>query len=112
MAVRAVEHALDQNALDRIAHREHRQRHQDQQQPERDAEPAQRERAERPEGVELAMGHVDDVEQAENDGQPDRHQNDGDAEGEAGDDLRCQHELDVVEHLGHHRGSPPLVWRI
>ena len=103
MAVRPVEHALDEDALDRIADRQHRQRDQDQQQPERDPEPAERKRGKRAECVELAMGHVDDVEQAENDGEPDRHQNDGHAEGKAGDDLRCQHELDVVEHLGHHR---------
>ena len=38
-------------------------------------------------GVELAVAHVDHVEQAEDDGQPERHQDHGDAERHAVDHL-------------------------
>jgi len=47
------------------------------------------------------MGEIDHVEQPEDHGEPERHQRQRDADDQAVDDLRQQHEVEIGEHIGH-----------
>ncbi len=72
--------------------------------PEADARDAERQRDEGADGVELAMAHVDDVEQAEDDGQAEGDQHHGHAERQPVDDLGRKYELQII---GNVHPSPP-----
>ncbi len=96
--IRAVEDALDQAALHDVADRQHQQGHRDEQGPEGQANLSQGKGNKGAHGVEFAMGHVDDVEQPEDDRKPERDEDHGDAERKPGDHLGGEHELNVFQH--------------
>ena len=78
MSVGRVEDTLDETALDGKTDRNHQRRHEHEQKPKVQPEGAKRQRKISTDRVELAVRHVDDVKQAENDRQPQRHQDHGD----------------------------------
>ena len=103
-AIRPRQQRADPELLEAPADQADQDRHQDERAPIAGAPAEQREGGVAAQHVELAVREVDDVEQPEDHGEPQRHQRQRHADDQRVDDLGQHHEVQIGEKIFHRIG--------